>query len=309
MRGGLLLFENRIQNKRPYQRTERSFAMADITIERGVRTSSMDHPIGADNYPLVSWRSVIAGFFVSFLCLAVLLSLGMAFGGITMDASGASLQGVGLYSGIWFVVSAVISLFAGSYFAARISQYHTNRIGSAQGLVIASLFFVFFLWQTFSAIGWVGRTATNAVGTTAQAVGTGASQAAHSSTVNNIVQQALGDLNLRTDPQTVITGVATRLVQGDVEGAKTYLSAQTGISRAEANRRIDQLQAQVNQAMTQAQATAANALQGVGWSLFVTIVLGAAAAIGGGALGSRANVRKPLAAGEQVEFRGAPAHV
>ena len=112
-------------------------------------------------HPLVSWRSVIAGLLVTLLTLSILVSLGMAFGGITMTDD-TSAQSAGIFTGIWFLISSIIALFAGSYFAARISKFHLNRIGSAQGLVIASLFFGFMLWQTFSAIGWMGRTASSA---------------------------------------------------------------------------------------------------------------------------------------------------
>lgn len=280
--------------------------MADITIDSKSPSrarSSSAHPLESDlmhMHPLVSWRSIIGGLFVAFLCLAILLSLGMAFGGIGLD-DGTSAQRAGIFTGVWFLISAILSLFAGSYFAARISKFHTNRLGSAQGLVIASLFFAFFLWQTFSALGWAGRTATSAVSGAANVVGMGANQAAQSPMVTNIVENSLGDLNFRSEPQAVLSGVASRLLSGDVQGAKTYLANQTpGVTTQEINQRVDQLQTQVNQAVVQARDTAATALQATGWSLFATLVLGAAAAISGGALGSRANLRKPLTR-EQVE--------
>lgn len=273
--------------------------MARIEVDR----KRTDFPMESDSmnmHPLVSWRSVIAGLLVTFLTLATLLSLGMAFGGIGLD-DGSSLQGAGIFTGVWFLVSALISLFAGSYFASRVSKFHTNRIGAAQGLVIAGLFFALFLYQTMSAVGWAGRMTGQAVSSGASAAASGASQAAGNPAVNNVIENALGDLNLRSDPNIVITGVANRLLRGDAEGAKTYLARQANISEAEADRRIAQLRAQVDETMTQARVMTARALQATGWTLFATLVLGAAASIGGGALGTRANMRRPLARERVVE--------
>lgn len=271
--------------------------MADIRVDNR-RTVTAGSPYALESdlahlHPLVSWRSVVAGLLVSFLTLSILLTLGMAFGGHGLD-DGASAQNAGIFTGVWFLVSSIIALFAGSYFAARISKFHTNRIGSAQGLVIASLFFGFFLYQTFSALGWVGRTATSAVSSTASVAASGAEKAAGNSTVNSLVQDKLGDLNLKSDPKTVASGVASRLVSGNTEGAKDYLASQAGISEAEADRRIAGFRDQVGQASNQAREGAAKALQATGWTLFATLVLGALSAIGGGALGSRANLRRPL---------------
>ena len=269
------------------------------------------HPLESDFahlHPLVSWRSIVAGLLTTLLCLGALLALGMAIGGVSLE-DGADAQTSGIMTGVWFLISSIISLFVGSYFAARISKFHTNRIGSAQGVVIAALFFGLFLWQTFAAIGWAGRTATNAAGTIGSGAASVIGQASGNATVNNLVEDALGDLNLKSDPEVVASGVVSRLIKGNTEGAKNYLARQAGITPSEADTRIAQLRQQVDQAMVQARETAANALQGAGWSLFATLVLGAASAIGGGALGSRANFRKPLTR-EQVDavtdFRTAP---
>jgi hypothetical protein len=244
-------------------------------------------------HPLVSWRSVLAGVLVTFLSLAILLSLGMAFGGIGLSG-GTDAQNAGVFTGVWFLVSSVISLFLGSYFAARISKFHTNRIGSAQGLVIASLFFGFFLYQTVSAVGWAGKAVGTAASGAAMAIGVGATQASDNTVVSHIVENAIGDLNLRSEPSTVVTGVGNRLVRGDTDGAKNYLARQANISPAEADRRIAALRAQLDQTMAQAREVAARTLQATGWSLFATMLLGVLSSIGGGALGTLANVRRPL---------------
>jgi hypothetical protein len=259
-------------------------------------------------HPLVSWRSIIAGLLVTFFSLAILLSLGIAFGGIGLSG-GTDAQNAGFFTGVWFLISSVISLFLGSYFAARISMFHTNRIGSAQGLVIVSLFFGFFLYQTASAIGWAGKAAGSAVSSTVSAASTGASRFANNSVVNSIIENAVGDLNLRSDPQTVVTGLGNRLIRGNTVAARNYLARQSNLSPAEADQRIATLRTQVDQALVQAREAAAKALQATGWSLFATMLLGLIASVGGGALGSLQNVRHPLVH-EQTEtysdFHAAP---
>lgn len=241
-------------------------------------------------HPLVSWRSVIAGLLIAFLCMAILMSLGLAIGGVSLSNMGTDASNAGRASGIWFLIASLISVFAGSYYAARISKFHTHRIGSAQGLVITSLFFGLFMWQGISAIGWAGNKMTGAVSGAASTMG----QASDNPVVSGVVEDAIGDLNLKSSPQTVVSGVVTRLLRGDHEGAKNYLAMQAGVTPQEADRRIADLRGRVDTAMIQVRATAAKAMQGAGLMIFATLVLGCVAAIGGGALGSRANLRRPL---------------
>lgn len=252
-------------------------------------------------HPLISWRSVAAGLLIAFFTLAGLVGLGMAVGGISLNEDAdVTARAVGIFSGVWFLVSVLLSLFIGSYFAARVSKFKMGRIGSAQGLVIAALFIGFFLYQSMMMVGMAGQAAGNIIGKTGAVISSGAQQASQSpmitNTVNNIVEDSLGGLNLRSDPQTVATGVGTRLMRGDVESAKNYLSVQTGITAEEADQRIAALRTRVDDAVNRAKDGAATALQSTGWTLFLLVVLGSLSAVGGGALGSVANFRKPLAA-------------
>jgi hypothetical protein len=259
---------------------------------KGISTASMESESG-NFHPLISWRSVVAGLLIAFFSMMGLLGLGMAFGGIGLE-DGASARGAGIFTGVWFLISALLSIFAGSYFAARVSKFQTSRVGSAQGLVIAALFLGIFLFQTIAAIGTVGQATGSLIGQGAGALRTGVQQAAGNETVQNMVEDAMGDLNLRAEPQQVATGLANRLIRGDTEGAKNYLARQTGISPAEADQRINQMQQQINEFLATVRDGTATALKSVGWSLFLLVLLGALASIAGGALGSSANFRKPL---------------
>jgi hypothetical protein len=248
-------------------------------------------------HALISWRSIAAGLLIAMFTMTGLLGLGLAFGGIGLDEE-TSAKSAGIFTGVWFLVSALISLFSGSYFAARVSKFRMGRIGSAQGLVIASLFLGFFLYQTVSAIGTAGSAAGKIIGKSGSALTRGVQQAAGSpavsNTVSNITEDALGDLNLRSEPRVVAQGVGTRLISGNTEGAKNYLARQAGITPDQADARIAQLKTQVDQVITNAKQGTAVALKSTGWSLFLLVLLGSLSATAGGALGSVANFRKPL---------------
>lgn len=120
------------------------------------------------------------------------------------------------------------------------------------------------------------------------------SAASSSPQVNDVIQQSLEGLNLKSDPKVVIEGVAVRLLKGDSEGARNFLARQAGMSNSEAQSRIDQVTEQVKTALAETREAAARTLSTAGWTLFGLMVIGLLAAIGGGALGSRTNLRRPL---------------
>lgn len=251
------------------------------------------------HFPFISWRSVLAGLFITMLVFATLMSLGLAVGGLALTEVIEDRESKGLPIGaaIWFVVSTLVSLFAGSYFAARVSNFITPRIGGAQGLVIASVFFVAFLWQIGMTLGWAGSTIGGAVGTAGRAAGSQAGNVARlydNPQVQSLLDRATANLNLRSDPEVVAQGVANRLLRGDQEAAKNYLAYQAGITPAEADRRLGEIRGDFVATAENAATTAANVLAGVGWALFGMMVLGALAAAFGGGLGSRENLRHPI---------------
>jgi hypothetical protein len=262
--------------------------------------ANYDRPLEIEtinSHALISFRSIVAGLLIAAFCMLGLLGLGLAFGGIGMDQD-TSAKSAGIFTGVWFLVSALLSIFVGSYFAARISKFRTGRIGSAQGLVIAALFLGFFLYQTVSAIGSLGSAAGSIVGKSGTMIAQGAQQASQNDQVSNAVssmaEDTLGNLNLKQDPTVVARGVGTRLYRGDTEGAKNYLAMQAGISPLEADARINQAKANIDKFVADTKEATGTALRSAGWSLFLLVILGALSAVGGGALGSVANFRKPL---------------
>ena len=230
------------------------------------------------------------------------MTLGLAFGGANLQSvieSGDSAKGLGIGTAIWLVVSTLVALFAGSYASGRVSGMISTRVGRIQGVVISALFFGLLLSQLGAAIGSLGR----GVGATVGAVGGATSDLAQNSQVQDIIDNAIGDLNLKSSPEVVIKGVASRLIRGDQQSAVTYLSRQTGVSRGEAQQRLQGLKNDFQTASTNAGITAAKTIKVAGWTLFGALLLGMLAAMFGGGLGVQTNLRTPLSGLDKSALR------
>jgi len=261
------------------------------------------------SHPLISWRSIVAGLLVAFFSEAILLALGLAIGGFSISSAinPSSATQIGMMSGAWFFITAVISLLIGSYFAGRVSRLCTTQIGAAQGLVIAGLFFGFFIWQLLNTVGWAGRTITTAFGTTAYMIGNNMDALASNDQVQSLVEDVANEFRLRSPVEVVSRNVASRLVRGDTQGAKLYLARQSGMSVAEVDQRVDALNNQIQSYLTRARDTAARALSTGGLTLFLVHLFGALAAMAGGALGAAQNFKRPLAREESTMAAAAAA--
>lgn len=221
----------------------------------------------AISHPLMSWRSVIAGLLISLFSFMVLMSLGLALGGVSLEGGlNASAQTAGIISGVWFLVTILVSLFIGAFCATRLSKLHTSSMGGSQGLVLAALFFGVMFWQLGNIIGFVANTAGSAVNTAVSAAGT----AANNPALQDQINQAAGN-----------------------------------VSGAQISQQVDALAKQVTGNIDEARSAAAGTMQTVGWSLFISLILGAVAAMGGGVLGAHRNVRKPLVIEDAVPGRTA----
>lgn len=259
----------------------------------GLRTAPADlvarvHPLG----PSISWRAILAGGLVGGLVYLALTALGIALGGIGLEQAieeGGGGGALSLGAGIWMLFSAIVSLFIGGFTAARASGVIPTRIGGIEGLVVAALFFLALLAGVTAGLGTLGRGASSLVGS----VGRGALDLAQNTQVQSVVEQALGGLDLRSEPSQVARGVAVRLLQGNEEAATNYLAREAGIPPEQADQRLQQVRTQVTDAARTAGQTAARATQVAGWVLFVTILLGGAAALWGGAYGARRNLLRP----------------
>lgn len=237
----------------------------------------------------VHWRAVFAGAFIAILVYFILMSLGVAIGGMgaanVMEGE-SSPRAFGVSAGIWTLCSVLISLFAGSYASSRVSGMIATRVGYVQGGVVASLFFLFMMSQVGVAMGLFSQGLAGA--------GIGARDLARDPAIIGLVEDSIGDLNFRSAPEHVAAGVSTRLLRGDMDSATTFLASQSGISREEALGRLQMLTLEFQAMMNEAGQRAASVARNVGWTAFGSMLLGAICAMLGGALGAQLNLRKPV---------------
>ncbi len=130
-------------------------------------TSTEREPLTPYRPGLLCWKSVLGGTLISVMSYMLLTALGAGLGG-TIASSLVSHQkataGLGTAAGLWLGLSAVISLFLGSYYAVRVSQYITNRVGAAHGFAVASIFFILLGCSAERIMGNLGTPLTLSTG-------------------------------------------------------------------------------------------------------------------------------------------------
>lgn len=254
----------------------------------------------------VSWGAILAGVAIALSLQLLFNILGLGVGASTIDVrqDGAPGSGLAIGAGVWFAVSALISLFVGGWAAGRMAGVPTAKDGMLHGFTTWSITSILTIFLLSSAVGSI-------IGGSASLLGragalTGQSAAAAAPTVTNMISQATGvtpaDVkqqagDLASDPR-FQTFVQQSVSQGDVTPeARTNLvqlvATKQGISEAQANDEVNTWQSKLQQAAAQAKSTAVNAAdktasgvsQAALWS-FAALLLGAIAATVGGMVGS-----------------------
>lgn len=271
----------------------------------------------------ISWGAVLAGVIVVLAIQLLLSLLGVGVGASTIDPTqGNSPEGssLGIGAGIWWVASALIALFAGSWVAGRLAGVPIRTDGLLHGIVtwaLATLVLVYLLTTTISgliggAFGIVGsamQTAGQVAGAAGAAGAGAASQNGGGDTLGKIqqqadqllgrlspqtqqtgqqIQQAVSDPNVRGLIQRVVTN-PDAVSPADREAAVSALVTYGGMSRPDAERQLNDWQQSYRNAEQKArqagEATANAVSQGSLWS-FAALALGAIVAAIGGMLGA-----------------------
>ena len=110
----------------------------------------------------VSWASVWAGVLVGVVTLILLNMLGVGIGFSTLDIQeeGNPAKGLGIGSGIWYVVSSLIALFVAGWVSGRMAQTRKLFDGMLHGVLtwcVVTLVSLYFITSTIgSVIGGAG---------------------------------------------------------------------------------------------------------------------------------------------------------
>ena len=255
--------------------------------------------------PWISWGAIFAGLASGLATYLVLALLGLAAGLSAIDPQSAEPLGrVPIITGIWTGISLLLSAFVGGYVAARMSGLSRLADGLLHGMVawgVSTLVFAYFLTTTVGsmvggAFGLVGQGAKAvAGGAAATAGGVAGSQGAQSQLETLLKGSAGGGGEI--DRESLAT-LQQRLSAGDREGAVDVMVNQMGFTEERATQVVDRgmaLFAAGQDLPEQARDVAGTTVSGlsqISWWLFVAVLLSMILGISGGAVGSRAIMKR-----------------
>lgn len=145
------------------------------------RTEVHREPIYANTYrepaaaavKRISWAAVLAGVVVALVTQLLLSLLGIGIGASTIDPMTEQnpTSGLGLGAGVWFIISSLLSLFAGGWVAGRLAGIPRNTDSLLHGILtwgLTTLLLFYFLTSTIGSL----------IGGTFRVLGSGLSAAA-----------------------------------------------------------------------------------------------------------------------------------
>jgi hypothetical protein len=273
------------------------------------RGAALDGPIEASK-SAVSWAAILAGSVGAVSATIILLTLGAGLGFASISPwthSGASATTVGALAAVWFIVVQWLSAGLGGYLTGRLRTKwvgtHTHEVffrDTAHGFVtwaVATLILAIVLAGAALATTGAGVRA-------AAMVGGGAAQGATGSPhgratvgaydVDMLFRSAHSDANPTNDGHAEAMRILEKgLSAGDVSAAdRSYLAEQvagrTGISQDNAQKRVDDVIAQVKAADLKAREAADAARKAAAKASILTalaMLIGAFIACAAAALG------------------------
>jgi len=174
--------------------------------------------------PRISWGAVIAGVILSLIVYLIMSVLGTAIGASLLAPMSQPNPGraFGFGSGVWVIVTTVLAVFVGSYFAGRCAPV----LGWLHGLLAWAVMTLLLLYGMTSIIGGAVSVAGNVAATTAT-VGAAA---------GNQGGQAAGSLadSARQQAQAALDGTAAAAASADAQqdAMQAAHTAARGIARA-----------------------------------------------------------------------------
>jgi hypothetical protein len=269
----------------------------------------------------ISWPAVIGGAFTAAAVSLILLALGSGFGLASISpwsGSGASLTTFTIVGGIWLIVTQWLASGVGGYVTGRLrtkwAGLHTHEVlfrDTANGFVMWAVAAVIGAVLLASATSSVVSGTANMVGSVAGVATAGAAQGAAQSAVRPGASAAdpsayfvdslfrtdraspnTSDADLRAESSRIL---ANGLRNGEVSSSdRTYLAqlvaARTGLSEADAEKRVDEVLAQAKEAESKARQIADTARKaGAYASIFtaLSMLIGAFIACAAAALGGQ----------------------
>ena len=272
----------------------------------------------------VSWGAIFAGVVVALVVQVLLTMLGAGIGIATLDPGTGDNPAASTFSivaGIWYVLSGIVSAFAGGYIAARMSGKTNATTGALHGLTtwaFTTLLVLYFLTSTVGAlVGGAFSGVASAIGGVSQTVAqTAAPMIANANPLEALESQIR---STGTDPEALnraAINAMRNLVTGDEasaaaarEQAAQALATARDIPLPQATEQVAAMEkqyrdqvARAKQAAVDAADSAASIVSTGALLAFVALVLGAIA----GWLGGRSGVMNPVYADRIIPSRRIP---
>ena len=266
----------------------------------------------------ISWPAIFSGVVIAIAIQVVLALLGTGIGMSLVDpvqGTTPSAGGFGIGAGLYWILSTIIALGAGSYAATRVAGVHDRFDGLVHGLTLWGVTLILTLYLVTTAVGGIIGGAFRTVSTVASAAGQGVGATAPTIAkaagvdTNDLSDQASAYLDTAPQdpaamtPQEAQKEVAKQLPDLAAGGAKgqqaedrivTIVAAQEKISRPEAQQKVDAAKdrfvAAKNQAIQTAKSAANSAAGGAAGTSFLVVLallIGAGASAAGGIVATR----------------------
>ncbi|CAL8481344.1 YrzE family protein [Caballeronia sp. S22] len=176
-----------------------------------------------DGLPRLSWGSIIAGVILSMIVYLIMSVLGTAIGASLLSPMSKPdpLHGFGFGSGVWVIVTTVLAVFVGSYYAGRCAPV----LGWLHGLLSWAVMTLLVVYGMTSLITGAVSTAGSVAATSAQVSATAANQ---SGTTPSIVD------NAKQQVQAAVASAASAASspQAEQTARETADAAARGVARA-----------------------------------------------------------------------------
>jgi len=115
-----------------------------------------------------SWRATFAGVVVAVAAQILLTMLGVALGITTINASGSATvaRGAGIGIGVWYLISMLLSIFAGGIVAGLTARDVSKLGGIVEGIVVWAATVVLTVWLVSQGVSQVLSLASGVTGPT-----------------------------------------------------------------------------------------------------------------------------------------------
>lgn len=257
---------------------------------------SADYPlVDSQSRSGVSWAAIFAGAAAAAALAIILVVLGAGLGFAATSPwadEGASAKALGISTIVWLLVTQIIASGLGGYIAGRLRVKWANLHGdevyfrdTAHGFLswaVATLVAAMLVVGAAGNLAGAGASAASQAASMTAAAGGAAAASADKNSMGYFVDSLFRGDGPAPVSEDAANGIAARImVKGVANGTlppedRTYLAQlvaqRTRLSQAEAEARVDQVMAQVQQFKTDAKQAADKAAKVAAWTALWTFV-------------------------------------